>query len=332
MFDIKKITIPKEPGCYIMKNSNDVIIYIGKAKRLDKRVKSYFRKALDTKTMSLVADIADIEFIITDNEVEALLLESKLIKKHQPKYNIDLKNSERYAYIKITKEEYPRLLSARKVDLKTGEYFGPYPDGSARRETIFLLNKIFKLRTCKKLPKHVCLLYHINRCTAPCENKVSKKEYLQQVQQARRVLKGDIKKVIAELEKEMKAFSQKQEFEKAKGRRDQIFSLHKIVESQDQKISLQKKYNQDYIAYIEKDDGLYIQLFNVHKGIVSGRKEFLFEHINGSFSDFIAQYYYNNAIPEEIVIQEKVEDQKILEQYLSKIKKNPSYIFLNYFL
>lgn len=321
MFDIKSIDIPKEPGCYIMKNSDGDIIYIGKAKRLDRRVKSYFQKAHNGKTMMLVADINAIEFIITDSEIEALLLESKLIRKHKPKYNIDLKNSEKYAYIKITNEEYPRLITSRKVDLRSGEYFGPYTDGTSRRETIFLLNKIFKLRTCRKLPKKVCLLYHIGRCTAPCEKKVAKNVYLDQVAQARRVLKGEVQQVMADLKSEMQRFSKEQEYEKAKERRDQLVALNKIANAANQKVSLQKRYNQDYINYIQNEDGLYIQLFNVNKGIVSGRKEFSFDTLHGDIGDFIAQYYYDNDIPEEVVLPTALEDKDLIESYLSELKK-----------
>lgn len=318
MFSIKNITIPTNPGCYIYRDSANKIIYIGKAKNLRKRVQSYFRGAHDSKTTAMIQKIADVEFIITDTEVEALILEAKLIFQHKPQFNLDLKDTIRYAYIKITDEEFPRIISTRTINRKKDTFFGPYPDGTARRNTVYTLNKIFQLRTCKKLPKNVCLLYHIGQCTAPCEQKISKTEYNRNVQKAKMVLKGNTENVIRKLEKEMYEFSKKQNFEQAKIRRDQITALHKI--SQRQKMSLQKSYNQDYINFLESDGRLYIQLFNVQKGIISGRKQFDFEADSNTLNSFIRYYYYSNPIPEEIVVPTKPQQPEILVKYLSQLK------------
>lgn len=321
MFDIKKIELPTSPGCYLYKDNTGNIIYIGKAKNIKKRVMSYFRGAHDTKTTELVKSINSVDFILTDNEVEALILESKLIFKHKPKFNLDLKNSVRYSYIKITDEKFPRIISTRIIDRKKDTYFGPYPDGTARRETVYLLNKIFKLRTCKKLPKHVCLLYHIGQCSAPCEEKITMKDYEENVRRAILVLKGKSASVVKRLEKEMVRFSARQEYEQAKIRRDQIQVIDRIT--QRQKVSLRKTYNQDFIQFIVNQEKIYLQLFNVDKGIIGSRRQFDFD-MQGSVQEmlerFLRYYYYSHPIPEEIVVPQKLEHSVLIRKYLQELK------------
>jgi excinuclease ABC subunit C len=302
-----------------MKNAEGTIIYVGKAKVLHNRVRSYFTGTKDAKTRSLVQDIADIEFFVTDTELEALLLESKLIKKHKPKYNIDLKENIRYSYIKITNEEYPRILSVRKVDREKDTFFGPYTDGGARKQLVFMLNRMFQLRTCKKLPKRVCLLYHIGQCTAPCEQKVSHADYMANVERAKRVLKGETKDLLKELEAEMKGFAKEQMFEQAKLRRDQILAIKKLTERQ--KISLQKRYNQDFVDYKIHGGKMHIQLFNVNKGIISGKRTFEFELRNSPIEDFeyfLRQYYGNPGAPQELVTSVQFPQESLLEPFLQK--------------
>src|SRR3989339_727386 len=199
---MKKINlskIPSNPGCYLFKDNLNSIIYVGKAKNLKKRVKSYFQnKEQDEKTKAMISHINDVEFIVTDTEIESFLLENTLIKKHNPKYNINLKDSKRYAFIEKTNEEFPRLIIARTKDVE-GKLFGPFISASMRDEIIYLLNKIFKLRTCKRLPKKVCLRYSLGLCSAPCEKKISKKDYLEDINSCQKILQGNIKELSKEI-------------------------------------------------------------------------------------------------------------------------------------
>ncbi|MFA6215407.1 MAG: excinuclease ABC subunit UvrC [Patescibacteria group bacterium] len=316
---------PKTPGCYLFKNQAGSIIYVGKAKDLKKRVSWYFQKEnQDSKTKNLIREIADVNFFITDNEVEALLLESELIKKNQPKYNIQLKSGIRYAYIRVTNDKFSKLESTRQIK-KGDQIFGPYTSGEARQRVIRLANSIFKLRICKKLPKRACLLWHINLCSAPCIGKISEADYRKNIGQAVMLLKGQTKELIKKLTEEMQVFSTKLNYELAKLRRDQIFALQNISERQ--KIQLIKKYNQDVINYLPTPNKLIVQLFNINKGIVSGRREFkvatMFNRPAAeNISEFIRQYYYTEDIPAEIIIPEKLSGQALLEKYLSEISKN----------
>lgn len=311
--------LPTKPGCYLYKNKNGQIIYVGKAKNLRKRVASYFtkKKDLDYKTKLLVKNIHNLEFIVTDTEVEALLLEAKLIKQHRPKFNIDLKDSERYAYIKITDEKFPRIITARQKT-KDGQYFGPFTD-SARRKTLqYLAIKLFKIRTCKKLPKKVCLNYHLGLCDGPCAGLISEVDYQKNLDKAKLILKSRTKLLIKQLTAEMKNHSLKQEFEQAKILRDQLLALAKHNEKQ--KISLTKNYNQDVINFIVKNNETLIQMFNIQKGIVSNRQSFNFKFVE-PLEEFIKQYYFSHEIPNEIIIPTKLNDQVNIEKYLSKLKK-----------
>jgi len=322
MFDITQIKIPLSSGCYIMKNKAQKIIYIGKAKSLRKRVRSYFRGAHDSKTTELVRNIAEIDFIVTDSELEALLLEAKLIFKHKPQFNLALKNSERYAYIKITNEEFPRIISARQVNREKDTFYGPYPDGTARRETVATLNKIFQLRTCRRLPKSVCLLYHIGQCTAPCESKISVREYSENVKRAEFVLQGKSDELEKRLTKEMNDFANNQKYEQAKIRRDQIYAIQKITERQ--KVSLKNNYNQDFWYYVFFEKHVHIQSFNVQKGLIGNREHFSFDYDGDNFShiiqQFFEQYYYSHDIPDEIVLPEPLEEHELLQKYLHELK------------
>ncbi len=219
-------SLPKEPGVYLFKDSKGEIIYVGKAKSLRSRVGSYFSSSINhsIKTQALVRSIADMDHIIVDNELEALLLENRLIKKHRPRYNINLKDSKTYAYIVITAEDFPRILSTRKV-LKKGIHFGPYTDGFSRREIVELTVKLFKLRICSSLPKKACLNYHLGLCSAPCISKVSKEEYSKQVEQALKFLRGETKDVVAKLTAEMKQASSELKFELAHEKKRQIGAI-----------------------------------------------------------------------------------------------------------
>jgi len=326
--------IPTNPGCYIYKNRLGQIIYVGKAKNLKKRVASYFQKKdHDFKTQNLVKEIADVEFLITDSEVEALLLESRLIRENKPKYNIDLKDSIRYAHLKITDEKFPRLLTVRQTKGK-GKFFGPYADGSARARVALMATKLFKIRTCKKLPKQACLQYHIGNCYAPCEGLINQEEYNKNIKAAELLLKGDTKKLTKELHQRMNQSSDKEEYERAKIFHDQIDALNILEERQ--KVDLLKKSNQDVINFIITDKNIYsLQIFHIKKGTILNREEFQFEigksplergfrgvlnHDNKNIlTNFIKQYYSTHDIPHEIILPYQLEEQDLIQKYLQKI-------------
>ena len=347
-FSYKNIKIPTLPGCYLYKDGKGEVIYVGKAKNLRKRVSSYFvgkksvvgldpsREAfrmttnrLDTKTQALVNAIRDVEFITTKTEVEALLLEQTLIHKYQPKFNIDLKGTLRYAYIKITDEKYPRLLTSRKLDLpslklrhgaaRTAKYFGPYTDGMIRRQIINTLLKIFKIRTCVKLPKKVCLQYHIGNCTGPCQDYISREEYLVNVRNAERLLKGEIKEMRAEITERMREASRTKNYELAKSYRDQLHAIENIQEKNS--VNQPKSYDQDVINWSTKDQKILFQIFNVKRGVITSRHTFTLDNYEGVVSDFIRHYYSINYIPEEIIVPEAFDDLVAFEKFARILKK-----------
>ncbi|MDP3899487.1 MAG: excinuclease ABC subunit UvrC [bacterium] len=307
--------LPDQPGVYQFYDARGGLLYIGKAKALKKRVNSYFsKKDHDNKTSELVKKIKDMEITTTKNELEALLLEASLIRKNQPPFNIDLKSgSGRYAYLKITNEKFPRIITVRKENEKSdGKIFGPYASGQTRREAQYWANAILKLRTCKTLPKQACLLYHINLCSAPCVKKISETEYNENVKKAEKFLKGDISALKEEMALEMKEFAKSLKYEQAKLRRDQILAIARIEERQN--IDLPKGYDQDVFNFKITKDELIVQLFNINKGLISGKKEFNLK--NTDISEFVIRYYDHHEIPEEIVLPRKLKDQAIIKKYL----------------
>ena len=308
---------PHKPGCYLYKDKNGRVIYVGKAKDLQKRVASYLNKNLDAKTKLLVSKIADVEFITTSNEVEALLLEQSLIHQYQPKYNIDLRGDIRYAYIKITDEKFPRLITARKIT-KDGRYYGPYTEGASRRIILNTLRNIFKLRNCNKMPKKVCLQYHIDKCTGPCEDLIKEEDYLVNVTNAERLLKGETREIIADLSRRMKSASAQQQYELAKIYRDQIKAIKLIEEKQ--KIDVPKKYDQDVINWLVLKSQIYFQIFNIDKGVITSRHKFDFKYYPNIVEDFIKHYYSINFIPRELILPEKLNEQSLISRYLQKTK------------
>lgn len=310
--------VPINPGCYLYKNSTNKIIYIGKAKNLKKRVSSYFnKKDLDSKTKALVSHIKEVDFIITETEVEALILENNLIKKYNPKYNIDLKDSKSYAYIRATNEEFPRLLVSRNKS-EPGDFFGPFVNAAIRDNLLKIINKVFKLRTCCRLPKKSCLKYNIGLCSAPCIKNISKKEYIKNVSMAKLVLNGKTKELIIDLKEKMKNASSNQKFEEALKYRNQIIALGSLSEKQ--LVQRNKKHNEDIINYIVKNDKVYLFIFNIHRGCLENKQEFIFDHYNNFFEDFINQYYEKSIIPKKIILPEKTSEALI--QLLNKKKKS----------
>ncbi|MDD2807551.1 MAG: excinuclease ABC subunit UvrC [Patescibacteria group bacterium] len=316
-------TAPKNPGCYLFKNKDGDIIYIGKAKNLRQRVNWYFKieNQID-KSAELAKNIVDVEFIVTDSEIEALLLEAQLIKRNQPKYNIDLKGDSRYAFVKFTEERFPRLITVRNPE-QHDKVFGPYTSGASRQEIIRLANRLFKIRIGKKLSVKDETAGRIKLATAPWTEQVAPAEYAKRIELVRLLLKGKSVALVKKLSQEMNDFSAKQNFELAKSRRDQIKALANIDARQ--KVQRPKNYNQDVINYLQVGDKFFFQLFNINKGVISGRQEFTLVFLENDLkkilSDFIRQYYFNHDCPPEIILPHKINDQPLVAEYLSILAK-----------
>jgi excinuclease ABC subunit C len=317
---IELSAVPENPGCYIYKDEDGKIIYVGKAKNLRKRVSSYFQKKdLDPKTKALVSRIKDIDFIVTNSEAESLILENTLIKKHKPKYNIDLKDSKTYAYIELTNEKYPRLMIARKKD-DSGKFFGPFVSGKERDYILYAINRIFQLRTCRTLPKKACLRFHIGLCTAPCINLISEEDYARNIAKAKLVLSGKTDELIEKLNSEITVLSKNQEYEKAIEVREQIASLSHLGESQN--MARERIGNEDILNYLVRNNKVYLMLFKIYKGTLAEKQEFTFEFYDGFLEEFIAQYYSENEIPEELILPEIDEEiRESIESFLNLKKE-----------
>ncbi len=316
MFEEKLKTVPSLPGSYQFKNKDGVIIYVGKAKNLKKRVASYFTGSHDIKTSRLVFNIADVEYIVTHTELDALLLELNLIKKFNPRYNIMLTDDKTYPYIEITNENHPKLVVTRKITKKSKNFFGPYPNVNAARETVKLLNKIYPLRKCTILPKQECLYYHMDQCLAPCINNVTKEDYGTIITDIKKFLKGDIKKVLSSLEEKMNIASEKLEYEKALEYRNIINNIKTTTNKQ--KINLNDLKDRDIIGYYYNEYFISIEIFFVRNGKISARHQSLFEYYSDPFKsieDYIAQFYSKNIVPKEIFISFEL-NTSTLEQYL----------------
>ncbi len=299
-------SIPSQPGCYIFRDECKNIIYIGKAKNLKKRVKSYFQKKdLAEKTRMLVKQIADVEFIATDNEVEALILENNLIKKNLPKYNINLKDSKRYAYIQLTDEKFPRLLVARSSS-GGGEFFGPFVLGATRDYVLSFLTKAFRIRTCRRFPKKACLRYHIRLCDAPCIEKVSEDKYNSNVDRVRMILKGRTSDIAKLLRDEMKTASDRLDFERALELKNQAEAIDYLNERQNMELS--RKYDEDIVNFVVKGERVYLMLFNIHRGMLENKQEFEFLLNDNFFEEFLLQYYSENPVPKELIVPLAVPD------------------------
>ncbi len=313
------MNFPENPGCYLFKDSSGNVIYVGKAKNLKKRVSSYYSgRPHDAKTAQLISNISSADFIVTDSEVEALLLENNLIKKHSPKYNVVLKDSKRYAYIVITNEEFPRLLIARSPK-EDGKLFGPFVSASTRDSVLASLRKAFLVRTCRRLPKRACLRQHLKLCSAPCIGLVSKEEYAEKVKRAAMVLSGRTDELISELKKEMAAASREKRFEAAIELRDQLSALEVLSEKQN--MERVKSFNEDILNYIIRDNKVYLIVFNVRNGILDNKREFEFALVPDFLDSFIAQYYSENPVPRELILPEGIDASTI--QLLEMKRKGP---------
>ena len=301
MFKEKILTIPELPGSYQFKNKDGVIIYVGKAKNLKKRVASYFTGSHNAKTSRLVMNIHDIEYIITHSELDALLLELNLIKKFNPRYNIMLTDDKTYPYIEVTTEKHPKLIVTRNITKKSRVLFGPYPNVRAARETVKLLNNIYPLRKCIRLPKEACLYYHMGQCLAPCIKQVTTEDYEEIIKSIKKFLKGDIKEVIKSIEEKMHKASELMEYEKASDYKKIIDSIKTTTNKQ--KINLNDLKDRDVIGYYYNEYLLSMEIFFIRNGKISARHQELFEYYSEplkSVEDFIAQFYQKNIVPKEI--------------------------------
>jgi excinuclease ABC subunit C len=329
-------TFPQKPGVYIMKDIEEKVIYIGKAKNLNKRIKSYFSKdnyKTRDKTSILISRVKKIDYIITDNEIEAYLLESNLIKKYRPIFNIELKDQQRYTYLKITDEKFPRLLVTRRNRNgefmgPKGEIFGPFVKGSSRYLTIGLLRKMFKIRICKQLPKKECLEYHIGNCDAPCINKISQQGYNKNIETIKGILKTntDFGEFYLKLENEMKVASDKKEYEKAIHIRDTLYRLKNLQYHQKMENTFQINPIEEYIGivYEKMKNMAYVMTLISKNGVINDMKKYQFDLIaDNSFESFISQYYYSNpTIPSTIYLNEELEEKSKLELVLEKISNH----------
>ena len=298
---IDLLEIPHTPGCYLFSDTGGSILYVGKARDLRKRVTSYFRKKdHDPKTRNLVALIASVDLMVTNTESEALLLENNLIKKHQPKYNIDLKDAKRYAFIEITRETFPRIGIARQTRTGDATYFGPFVSAAERDAIMRVIKRVFSLRSCKKLPKRACLRYHLKSCSAPCVGAVSEADYRVQVDRASALLRGKSSELLSQLHAEMAEYSGQQEFEKALVLRNQITAIERLAERQH--VERPKEADQDVIAYTVAGDRVYLMVFSVEKGLLSGKQEYSFDHHDDFFEEFLVLYYADRVPPQELII------------------------------
>ncbi len=334
MFDIQEHlkTLPASPGVYIMKDEFGNVIYVGKAVSLKNRVRQYFQSSKNhsDKVRSMVKNIFSFEYIMTDSELEALILECNLIKKYKPKYNILLRDDKTYPYIKVTvNEDYPRVLKVRRILKDKAKYFGPYSNVSAVNDTIDIIRNIYPIRTCNidmdkaiKSGMRPCLNYHIKKCIGPCTGMVSKKEYMDMIDEILLFLSGKEDKLVGVLEEKMKAASMVLDFEEAASYRDKISSLKDVMEKQ--KISnVQNDSDQDVIAMANFDQEACVQVFFIRNGKVSGRENFMLEGVKDSdrstiLGSFIKQFYMSQEyIPRELIVEEEFLDMEIMEEILS---------------
>lgn len=341
--ELKKM--PDTPGVYLMHNKHDDVIYVGKAVNLKRRVSSYFRKSTkkSLKIQSMVENVARFEYILTDSELEALILECNLIKEYRPKYNTMLMDDKTYPYVMVTtSEDYPRIVMARRMKKDNNKYFGPFTSGGAVRDTIDLLQKMYKIRNCNKsiisegkpwesddykseIPKvngRPCLYYHIGQCDGACQGYISKEKYRENVDKAIKFLEGNYRETIKELEEKMQEASDRMDFETAMECRDLINSINHVAGNQ--KITTHQFENRDIIAYAEEGNDAVVQVFFVRNGKLIGREHFYLTTVPGDtgkdiITSFIKQYYIGTPfIPHELLVQEEVEEPELLSRLLSR--------------
>ncbi|MBT2688143.1 excinuclease ABC subunit UvrC [Bacillus sp. ISL-47] len=314
----KLMLLPAQPGCYLMKDRQGTIIYVGKAKILKNRVRSYFTGSHDGKTLRLVNEIEDFEYIVTSSDMEALILEMNLIKKYDPKYNVMLKDDKSYPFIKLTAERHPRLITTRKVKKDKGKYFGPYPNVQAANETKKLLDRIYPLRKCSTLPDRVCLYYHLGQCLAPCVKDVSEEEYKRMTDEIARFLNGGYKDIKKDLMEKMAAAAEELDFERAKELRDKIAHIDATMEKQ--KMTMTDFTDRDVFGYAVDKGWMCVQVFFIRQGKLIERDVSMFPIHNEPEEEiltFLGQFYSkaNHFKPREILAPDSV-DTEMAEQLL----------------
>ena len=318
--------LPNKPGVYIMRDASDTIIYIGKAKNLIKRVKSYFREKLDRpKTQILISHFDSLEYIVTNSEKEALILEATLIKKYRPRYNVQLKDDKRYPYVKITDEKFPRLLITRNVT-KNGIYYGPFTDVGSVKQTVKFLKSLFKIRTCRNM-NGPCLNSQIDLCYAPCNDGITEKEYSEIINKIDLFFQGKYSTIVKNLKREMMEAAENEEYEKAAVIRDQIASIEEIMEKQFVDL-VDDDLDQDVIAISQGDDEVVVIIMPIRNGKIVGRDDFLmsasqYDSPSEIMFAFIQQYYgYNRHVPKQILLDEDIGEKQLLEEWLSDLRGN----------
>ena len=319
-FKEKLTLVPTKPGSYQMKNKDGIIIYVGKAKNLQRRLRSYFTRTVTGKTKLLVDDIADFEYIVTSSELESLILEITLIKKYNPKYNILLKDDKSYPYIELTKEKYPKLKVVRNVKRKKDKnfLFGPYPNVYAARRTVSMINRLYPLRKCDKLKKDLCLYYHINECLGYCKYNIDEETISNMTKEIVSFLRGDYKHIEEKIIKEMNIASEKLNYEKALELKEMLDDIKITLNKQ--KIDLNNNYNFDLINYYKDKNYLSIQIFFVRNGLLVGRHEDIvqtLDNVEEDIIEYIIKFYdKNNILPNKILICDDVY-KELLERYLN---------------
>lgn len=318
--------LPLVPGVYLLKDSADRILYVGKAKSLKKRVKSYFRGDLDPKTRALMNQFHHLEYMVTDTEKEALILESNLIKKHMPRYNIRLKDDKRYPYIRVTNEKFPRVIITRRVLDDGSYYYGPFPEATTLRRLVKFIKALFKVRDCKNMDGP-CLNYQIDLCNAPCDNKISEEEYKKLVDNVSLFFEGKYDEIMKALKDEMIDAAQNKEFEKAAVLRDQINSVEDVLEKQ--KMEFTRSLDQDVIASASDEELACVVVFSVRDGKIIGKEDFLMSGAENSSEEkivtaFLKQYYMGpRHVPSKIILHKDVEDRKLIAEWLGEKRDSP---------
>ncbi len=316
--------LPDSPGCYLHKNQYGTIIYVGKAKNLRNRVRSYFRGSHDTKTTALVSEIADFEFIVTESNIEALLLEINLIQENKPRYNIMLKDDKSYPFIKISNERHPRLMITRQVRKDGGQYFGPYPDVGAANQTLKLLERLYPFRKCKLPENKYCLYYHLGQCLAHGEQMPSRKDYAQMATEVSQFLTGNDDKIVRQLQEKMQIAASNLEFEKAAEYRDLLQSISTLRTKQ--RVMAKDLQDRDVFGYYVEKGWMCVQVFFVRQGKLIERTVNLFPYYSEAEEDFLTylgQFYRNqqHLIPKEVLIPQDIDDEAVNSLVDAKIVK-----------
>jgi len=329
----KLTKLPDKPGCYIFKDSEGKVLYVGKALNLRGRVRSYFQKSstLSLRIAKMIEKVSDLEWIVTDSELEALILECNLIKEHRPPYNIRLRDDKSYPYVVITNEKFPRVLFTRRLLRDGSRYFGPYSSAFAVRDTLQLLHKVFKLIPCGKSwsgepVQRPCLYYHMGRCMAPCAGLANPDEYRKELANVTLFLEGRSDRLIKELQKEMSAASEKLDFERAAHLRDTIESIERVMERQ--KVIAGEQKDQDVIALVKDERGAAVQMFYIRGGKLIGQRHFYLDGAaetspSETVGEFVKRYYTDAPeIPKEILLPIEIEEKRIVESWLRQKRRN----------